>query len=141
MWTKHLVVASILTIACSSNRDTSAKHDAGSPSDAQFSLPEIPPGCPPSVGNEVGVGKPCTKTGTECTGTLKCSCQDWFGYAMPASMPCFCTSVTFGNACTSCGSGAPCCTYDVPINTTTVTISACFPAVCAPNNQCPSITQ
>jgi len=140
MWTRHLILISLLTIGCGSSGDSGGKHDAGTPSDTQFSLPEIPPGCPPSAGNDNGIGKPCTATGTECTGGLQCSCKSWFGYTMPASMPCFCTSVTFGTTCSSCGTNAPCCTYDIPINGTPITISACFPAVCAPNNQCPALT-
>ncbi len=140
------VVSTLLfAVACNPSDSPGSLRDASpaGPSDAQvsFSLPEVPPGCPPDVGNENGIGKPCTATGTECTGALQCSCKSWFGYTMPASMPCFCTNVTFGSSCTSCGSNAPCCTYAVPLTTTTtVTVSACFPAVCAPGNQCPSIT-
>ena len=140
---RQAILISLFTIACNQGSGTSGQHDAAAPGDAQtnISMPEVPPGCPPSSGNDIGIGNPCTKTGSEC-GSLKCSCQDWFGYAMPASMPCFCTSVTFGPTCTSCGTNAPCCTYNVPLTTTsTITVSACFPAVCAPGGQCPSITQ
>jgi len=140
---RQVILASLLAIACNQGGGSSGQHDAASPSDAQsnYSLPEIPPGCPPSAGNENGIGAPCTKTGNECTGSLKCSCQNWFGYPMPASMPCFCTGVSTGTACAvSCGSNASCCTYNVPVSSTTITISACFPGVCAPGGQCPSIT-
>lgn len=140
---RQVILASLLAIACNQGSGSSGQHDAASPSDAQsnYSLPEIPPGCPPSTGNENGIGKPCTATGTECTGSLQCSCKSWFGYTMPASMPCFCTLVTFVNDCnSSCGSNAACCPYNVPVGGSTIAISACFPAVCAPGGQCPSIT-
>lgn len=142
-WLVPAILACVFEFACGSSSTTS-NHDASPASDAlsNFHLPEVPVGCPPAAGNENGIGTPCTKTGAECTGSLKCSCQDWYGYAMPASMPCFCTSVTFGNTCTpSCGSNATCCPYNVPVGGSTIAISACFPAVCAPNNECPSITQ
>ena len=115
--------------------------DAQQPIDMQAFVDTLPLGCPPAVANESGMGKPCTLTGTECTGSLQCSCKSWFGYSMPASMPCYCTSVTFGSTCSSCGTNATCCTYSVPVSSTTITISECAPSVCAPNNQCPSITQ
>jgi hypothetical protein len=139
-WLVATVLVFSLTVGCNSNSSSPSPRDA-SASDAQtsYSLPDLPPGCPPAAGNEIGIGKPCTKTGTECTSSnLNCSCQDWFGQPMPATMPCFCTNVTFGSACaSSCGSNASCCTYAV---TAGLTVSACFPAVCAPNGQCPSIT-
>lgn len=133
------ILASLLTASCSSNNSPTTPRDA-SPSDAQtsYTMPEVPPGCPPAAGNEIGIGAPCTRTGNECTGGFNCSCQNWFTYPMPESMPCFCTEVAFGGACNSpCGSNATCCTYTI----STITVSACFPAVCAPDGQCPSITQ
>ncbi len=141
---KHLWVAFLFVLACNQSDPPKNKADAGSdPGDAlSVSLPDLPPGCPPASGNDVGIGKPCTATGNECSGSLQCSCKNWFGFTMPAGMPCFCTSVSFGPACSACGSQATCCTYDnVPLNATTMlTISACFPSVCAPNDQCPGIT-
>jgi hypothetical protein len=135
-------LVAFVALGCDPSNPASTK-DAGRDlaSDAgSVSFPEIPPGCPPNSGNENGIGKPCTQTGNECGSSLKCSCQDWFGYSMPAGMPCFCTTVSFGPACTNCGSNTSCCTYDVPVNQTSLTISACFPSACAPNGQCPTIT-
>lgn len=140
-----MMLAALLALGCDLGGDSSAKRDAGrdGPLDGQASVgfPEVPAGCPPAAGNESGVGAPCTRTGNECPGSLQCSCRDWFGYAMPAEMPCFCTSVSFGPSCTSaCGSQASCCGYDVPLApTSTVTVSACFPAVCLIDGQCPVI--
>jgi len=155
-----MVLAPLVMAACGSSADTIPPADAAPSSvidaeaalwqdaaldslvgsDATFTMPEVPPGCPPAVGNEIGIGAPCTATGTECTGGLQCSCKDWFGYRMPVEMPCLCTNVAFGSTCTACGSNATCCTYDVPIQPgATLTISACFPAACAPGNQCPAI--
>jgi hypothetical protein len=135
-----MFLISLFALACGQGSSSSGNTDTGNaPSDVRLTLPEIPPGCPPATGNENGVGLPCTATGTECTGTLQCSCKNWFGYTMPASMPCFCTNVTFGSSCTNCGSNTPCCTYTIPVSGTNITVSACFPSVCAPNNTCPQI--
>jgi hypothetical protein len=139
-WWPSIVMVSLFTLGCGGGSSPGGNRDGGRDGQGSLTLPDLPPGCPPKAGNENGIGTPCTKTGSECTGTLQCSCKDWFGYAMPAEMPCFCTGVTFGPACaSSCGSNATCCTYDVPVQTTTVTVSACFPSVCAPGNKCPSI--
>ena len=141
-WLLPAILACVFQSACGSSTSTPIGRDASPVADATTSiqLPEVPPGCPPSSGNDIGIGKPCTATGTECTGTLQCSCKSWFGYTMPASMPCFCTNVAAGSSCSNCGTNAPCCTYTIPLTpTTSVTVSACFPSVCAPNNQCPAI--
>lgn len=141
----RLLLLLLFTVACNPSSSSATKADAGrdGASDAlSVSLPDLPPGCPPSAGNEVGIGKPCTATGNECGTNLQCSCKNWFGYTMPAGLPCFCTNIAFGATCaTNCGNNATCCTYDdVPVSTSTaVTISACFPSVCAPAGQCPSI--
>jgi hypothetical protein len=155
-----MVLAPLVLAACGSSGDTlsptdaapgvlieagapppqDAALDAASGNDATFTMPEVPSGCPPSAGNEHGIGAPCSATGGECAGSLQCSCQDWLGYRMPVEMPCFCTNVAFGNTCAACGSNATCCTYEVPIQPgATLTISACFPAACAPGDQCPAI--
>ncbi|MBN2573570.1 MAG: hypothetical protein JXP73_03320 [Deltaproteobacteria bacterium] len=61
---------------------------------------------------------------------------------MPPEMPCFCTSVSFGGTCAPCGSMASCRTYGIPLQTSTLTVSACFPSVCLANgSECPSIQQ
>lgn len=132
-----MFLVSLLVVGCGGG-SSSTPHDAAVDVVA-FTLPDLPPGCPPKTGNENGIGTPCTATGTECTGTLQCSCKNWFGYAMPASMPCFCTNVSFGAQTSGCGSNAAPCTYDIPINGSTIAISACFPSVCLVNNQCPAI--
>lgn len=143
-WSSRVIVVPLFALGCGQGSGSSSSRDAGrdgpvADTQTSISLPEVPPGCPPATGNEIGIGKPCTATGTECTGSLQCSCKSWFGYPMPASMPCFCTNVAFGSTCSACGSNAPCCTYAVPLSTGSVTVSACFPSVCAPNNQCPAI--
>lgn len=140
----RLLLPLLFAIACTSSNSLPTRADAGrdGASDAlSVSMPDLPPGCPPASGNDIGIGKPCTATGAECAGNLQCSCKNWLGYTMPAGMPCFCTSVAFGRACGACGSNATCCTYDdVPISTSaTLTISACFPSACAPAGQCPRI--
>ena len=129
----------LFALACQGS-GSSGRQDAGPTTDTSgnLSLPEVPPGCPPDAGNSIGIGAPCTKTGNECTGGLQCSCKDWYGYTMPASMPCFCTSV--GSACSGCGDNASCCSFQVPLGTTTLAVSACFPAVCLTGGtQCPVI--
>lgn len=142
-WPIQVLVIPLFALACGQGSGSSMGKDAEAVTDTMgtFSLPDLPPGCPPTSGNENGIGKPCTATGTECTGTLQCSCKSWFGYTMPASMPCFCTNVQTGkNNCLNCGSSTSCCSYTIPLSTTTsIDISACFPSVCAPGNVCPSI--
>lgn len=139
-WSAGMIAACLIGLGCGQGGSTNSARDAAPDTVASLNLPDLPPGCPPGVGNENGIGSPCTRTGGECTGTLQCSCKDWFGYAMPAEMPCFCTSVSFGSTCTACGSKASCCTYDVPLQTTTITVSACFPSVClSGGTECPSI--
>jgi hypothetical protein len=142
-WPVRVFLVPLFAFACGQGSGSSGGKDAGrdspAPDTAGISLPEVPPGCPPDGGNENGIGKPCTATGTECTGTLQCSCKNWFGYTMPASMPCFCTNVAFGSTCSNCGSNAPCCTYTIPVSGTNITVSACFPSVCLSGNQCPVI--
>jgi hypothetical protein len=138
----RMIAASLIVLGCGQGSGSNGGRDASGDTLANITLPDVPPGCPPDAGNENGIGNPCTATGTECTGSLQCSCKSWFGYTMPASMPCFCTNVAFASTCSSCGSNASCCMYDVPLTpTSTVTVSACFPSVCAPNGQCPSIEQ
>ena len=65
-----------------------------------------------------------------------------FGYPMPAEMPCFCTSVSFGSTLRQLVRHQ-CDLLHVPAfrsqTTTYPTVSACFPSVCAPGNQCPAI--
>lgn len=145
-WLSAGVALSLLAIGCSQGDGTPAKVADAAPDGptrdgmGSLTLPEVPPGCPPGAGNDIGVGTPCTATGTECTGGLQCSCKSWFGYQMPASMPCFCTNVAFGNTCSACGSKASCCTYVIPIDTASITVSACFPDVCLPDDQCPVVT-
>jgi hypothetical protein len=137
----QLLLIAVLASACSSSGSTISRDGSAGPSDAltNISLPDLPPGCPPDAGNENGIGKPCTANGNECTGSLQCSCKNWFGYMMPSGLPCFCTNVSFGNTCTSCGSKTSCCTFDVTTNGSTVTVSGCFPSVCLADNKCPTL--
>jgi hypothetical protein len=139
-WPIGMLVVPLSALACGQGSGSGSGKDAGPNADtASLTLPDglVPVGCPPDVGNELGIGKPCTATGTECTGNLSCLCKNWFGYAMPAGTPCFCTIVSLNNACTGgCGSNTSCCTYDIPLSSP-ITVSACFPAVCVSNNSCP----
>jgi hypothetical protein len=131
-----------LVLGCGQGSSSTAR-DASLDNQINVSLPDLPPGCPPDGGNENGIGAPCTANGNECSGSLQCSCKSWFGYTMPVSMPCFCTNVVFGDqsGLSPCGSNASPCTYDIPLTSSTITVSACFPAICLASNQCPAITQ
>jgi hypothetical protein len=137
----QLTLLALLASACSSSGGTNNHDGSVGPSDAlvNVSLPDVPKGCPPDAGNENGIGKPCTANGNECTGSLQCSCKNWFGYMMPTSLPCFCTNVSFGSSCSGCGSNTACCTFDVTTNGTTVKVSGCFPSICLASKQCPSL--
>lgn len=132
-----LLVAVSFAFGCSDN--TAHPVDAARDGQITVNLPDVPPGCPPSAGNENGIGAPCTANGGECGGSLTCSCDDRFNYPMPAGMPCFCTNLVFANTCSSCGSNASCCVCDLTLTTTPITVSACFPSVCLGNGQCPVV--
>jgi hypothetical protein len=97
----------------------------------------LPAGCPPDGGNEIGIGKPCTKGGSECGSSLICTCGN-FGVVLPVNMPCVCTNATASARCPAnpnCGSNATCCAI-------LGVVSGCIPNVCLVstpqgNNQCP----
>jgi hypothetical protein len=107
---------------------------------------DLPAGCPPAVGNEKGVGKPCTRGGHECgTGSnLLCTCDDFFSIRLDG-VPCICTLVVLntstaadaGDLCASqptnsCGNTASCCAY--------MTIGTyCVPNICLPGGECPVV--
>jgi hypothetical protein len=119
----------------------------GKPVDAAiFDVPqdltigELPPGCPPGIANDVGVGKPCTPGGKECNGTkaTQCTCDTLLGFRAPAGTPCFCTAVAVALACpaqNTCGKDASCCAYTVtgmPVG------NLCVPNICLAEHVCPA---
>jgi hypothetical protein len=96
-------------------------------------LLSLPAGCPPDAGTELGIGKPCSKTGNECVSSnLRCTCSD-FGVTLPANMPCYCTNVTPAASCPpslKCGNNATCCSI-------MGLVTGCIPNVCLVSDQCP----
>ena len=122
----------LLTAACQQNQSGAGPAD-GQDGSADAMLLSLPAGCPPDAGNELGIGKPCSKTGNECANNnLRCTCGD-FGIALPVNMPCFCTNATPAAACPAnpnCGSNAICCSI-------AGVIIGCLPDVCLVGNQCP----
>ena len=108
-------------------------HDGG----ADALLLSLPLGCPPDAGNEIGIGKPCSRGGNECASGLLCTCGN-FGVTLPANMPCLCTNATASAQCPTnpnCGSNATCCAI-------LGVVSGCIPNVCLVStsqgsNQCP----
>jgi hypothetical protein len=130
--------------ACSSGSSSGGQHDA-----AVYDLAlDLPPGCPPTTGNEKGVGLPCTKGGGECTkpgvpGGLLCTCDPTFGLQLNG-VPCVCTlaganlSTAVTDPCgakpaTLCGSNATCCNYMAEGY-------FCSPDVCLPGGACIDFT-
>jgi hypothetical protein len=130
--------------ACSSGSSGGGQHDA-----AVYDLAlDLPPGCPPTTGNEKGVGLPCTKGGGECTkpGTppnLLCTCDEAYGLQLNG-VPCVCTLVGLNlstaitdpcGAQTSppCGPNATCCNYMAEGY-------FCSPNVCLPGGACIDFT-
>ena len=114
--------------------------DGTPPADAQVQngsadgiVLNLPAGCPPDAGNELSIGKPCSKTGNECASSnLRCTCGD-FGIVLPVNMPCYCTNVTAAASCpanSNCGSNATCCSL-------MGLVTGCVPDVCLAGNQCP----
>lgn len=113
---------------------------------------DLPPGCPPSSGNEKGVGIACTKGGNECKAPgvpsgLLCTCDAAFGLQLNG-VPCVCTiaglntSATNTDPCSTgangqpagfCGSDATCCPY--------MTVGYyCSPNACLPGGACIDFT-
>ena len=133
-----MLVFSLLGVGCGQGSSPSPR-DARKDNQINVSLPEVPPGCPPDVGNENGIGAPCTANGGECSGSLTCACDDRFGYRMPAGMPCFCTNLIFGTTCSACGSNAACCRCNIALTDPPFTVSACFPSVCLNDGECPVV--
>jgi hypothetical protein len=99
---------------------------------------EVPEGCPPPA-NELGIGKPCTERGGQCTGDLRCSCDSYFGIKL-TGVPCVCTKVQLAQAGSTdpcgapldpnfCGSATTCCPY-------LTTAAYCVPNICLPNGAC-----
>jgi len=97
------------------------------------SFPDVPPGCPPGVANDIGVGKTCTKGGKQCPSGQLCTCDGALGVDPPKGTPCFCTRAWFTPTCPanwSCGENATCCSlYSV--------VSGCVPNICLTDNECP----
>ena len=130
---------SATTAACSSSggkRPLDAAVQDGVTID--YSFGDLPPGCPPGVGNDRHVGDVCTKGGgTPCAQGLICACDSFNGIIPPADTPCFCTIPILGRVCSDpsiptgyCGQGATCCSY--------MTLgSICVPDACLQGQQCP----
>ena len=120
------------------------------PVDAYEVSLDLPAGCPPAVGNDQGVGKPCTRGGHECTrggggsGSYVCTCDDFLTIKLDG-VPCICTVVNLnstgnpdaGDLCATqspaiCGTGATCCAY-MSVGT------YCAPDICLPGGDCPVV--
>jgi hypothetical protein len=99
---------------------------------------EAPPGCPPAQANEIGIGRPCTMCGNECTAPLRCACDSLLGVQL-SGVPCVCTLLQFAQQGSTdpckdqganwCGSNTTCC------NALT-TAAYCVPNACLPNGAC-----
>lgn len=93
--------------------------------------------CPPTKGNSLGIGAPCTVINQDvmCKKGLDCLCGGKTRQsALDASMPCFCSNY-FGEStspkapCSGpCGEGAGCCSLDLPSGRWQ---RACLPTACA----------
>jgi len=129
----HAVALTIFAASCQQSQ--SAGSPAGPQSldaGADLVVLSLPAGCPPDAGNELGIGKPCTRTGSECASGMSCTCAD-FGITLPANMPCFCTNLKPGAAClasTNCGSNAICCAIQG-------LMTGCVPNACLTDSKCP----
>jgi hypothetical protein len=140
-----VVAGSVAAVGCSAGGG-GAIPDAGL-IDAVFEVSlDLPVGCPPAVGNDKGVGKPCTRGGGECkssNSTFVCTCDNFLGIRLDG-VPCICTVVTLsqnpdaGDLCAAqsasvCGTGATCCAY-MSIGT------YCAPDICLPDGLCPDVS-
>jgi hypothetical protein len=135
-----IAASALLAFSCHGSDGGGSLDAPGSDALLTFMVPEVPPGCPPATGNNIGIGGLCTRNGHECANGLSCLCDDRLGFAMPVGMPCFCTNPAVG-ACAytnpSCGTNAACCEFPV---TATTLVSGCFPSVCLFDNKCPIIS-
>jgi hypothetical protein len=134
-WAVALLALAIA--GCSSSGGTGTQTDAAVDY-ITFDVPfgDLPPGCPPAMPNEKGIGTPCTKGGNECKGGLLCACEPHANIQPPAGTPCVCTQLIFSGCDTVsvgyCGQGATCCSY---MNA----VSICVPLVCLENATCPML--
>jgi hypothetical protein len=127
------------TPACSSSGGKKPA-DAGNQDGftVDYAFGDLPPGCPPTTGNNKHVGDRCTKGGHECPGSLICACSEYNGVIPPVGTPCFCTIAIIGAVCSdpvaippgTCGQGATCCSY-LQLG------SLCVPDVCLDGAACP----
>jgi hypothetical protein len=123
--------------ACSSGGGKTVPDGAADGISFDWRFGDLPEGCPPTAGNEKGVGKPCSVGGNECSAGLLCACDENFGIKPPADTPCFCTQAILGKTCSDpsipagyCGTGASCCGY-------MAVGSLCVPDVCLTAMMCP----
>lgn len=129
-----------IVAACSSSGGKRTG-DAAAPQDGfalDFRFGDLPPGCPPTAGNEKGVGAPCTKGARSCPTNMICACDEFNGLVPPEDTPCFCTLPILGRVCSDpalagyCGQGASCCGY--------MTFGAiCVPDICLDAMMCPAL--
>jgi len=137
-----ITAALLLAAGCSAGGGGNIP-DAG-PHDAVFEVGvNLPDGCPPATGDQMGIGAPCTKGGGECAARgLSCSCDPILG-ATVVGIPCFCSKVNLasnvpdgGNPCDQAGNfcgGAMCCPY-YQLG------YYCLPNACLDQGACPPIS-
>jgi hypothetical protein len=136
-----MLASALVTVAMSACSSHGSKPACGTTDAAVYEAGiTFPAGCPPAQPNEMGVGKPCTVCGNECTGGLQCTCDSHFGVQL-AGVPCVCTKLQFASAGSTdpchdpalpanfCGSNTTCCNY-------LTSAAYCVPDVCLPNGQC-----
>lgn len=127
-------------VGCSSGGG-GALQDASADFAIDYQFGDLPPGCPPTTGNDKGIGKVCSKGGHQCSGTQICTCDTNFGVTPPVNSPCFCTAWFLNQAgaqsptcdsvpAGSCGQGATCCGY---MNVAAI----CVPNICLDAMTCP----
>ena len=129
------VVIAVMTLltACSAGGGGKLQ-DAAADFTIDYRFSDLPPGCPPAVANDKGVGAPCTRGGGQCKGSQICTCDTTLGVTPPPGTPCFCT-IAILQSCTSvpsgtCGQQATCCSYMQQA-------AICVPDVCLQSAMCP----
>ena len=132
------LIAAAPAAACSSGSSSNGDAAVQDALVIDYTFGDLPPGCPPDMPNNMGVGGLCTKGGGQCKNPLVCACDTTLGIVPPDNTPCICTRVTVDNGqggcgrleAGYCGDGAICCGYKN-------TILLCVPSVCLADAMCP----
>lgn len=129
-----LFVLGVVAVSACSAGGGGKLRDAAMDFTIDYRFGDLPPGCPPGVSNDKGIGAACTRGGGQCTSNKICTCDTTLGVTPPPGTPCFCT-IAILQSCASlpagtCGQNASCCSYRDQA-------AICVPDACLDSATCP----